>query len=72
MRKTRHMRLIEYRYRQPLEKLLAPLVTELGLTVASERLEISRAGLNYWMLRFGIRMVRVAVGPGDVLEIKRN
>jgi len=54
---------------KPLEEVLPTLVTELGLTGAAKKLGLGKATLNYWLLKFGISVRRVALRPGDSLEI---
>jgi hypothetical protein len=34
-------------------------------------LKLSKATLNYWMLKLGIEVRRVALAPGEEIEIKR-
>ena len=55
----------------PLETALPPLITEFGQTEVAERLEISNASMGYWLLRLGISVHRVALGPGDSLLLRR-
>ena len=52
--------------------MLPSLVTELGLTGAANKLGLGKATLNYWLLKFGISVRRVALRPGDSLEISSN
>ena len=70
-RKTRKMLAVEERFRQPLEKILPEMVTEQGLTATADYLGVSKATLGYWLLKLGINVQRVALAPGDSLEIKR-
>jgi hypothetical protein len=70
-RKTRLMQSVEDRYRQPLEKLLPEMINEHGLTATAQQLEVSKATLGYWLLKLGINVRRVALAPGESLEVKR-
>ena len=47
------------------------MVTELGLSATADELEVSKATLSYWLLKLGINDRRVALAPGETLEIKR-
>ena len=71
-RKTKKMAEVEERFQQPLEKMLPPLVTENGLSATAEELGVSKATLGYWLLKLGINVRRVALAPGEYLEVKRN
>ena len=70
-RKTKKMAAVEERFDQPLEKMLPPLVTENGLSATADELGVSKATLGYWLLKLGIDVQRVALAPGDSLEVKR-
>lgn len=70
-RKTRLMQQVEDRYRQPLERLLPEMINERGLTATAQSLEVSKATLGYWLLKLGINVKRVALAPGESLEVKR-
>ena len=70
-RKTRLMQSVEDRYRQPLERLLPEMINEHGLTSTAQQLEVSKATLGYWLLKLGINVRRVALAPGESLEVKR-
>ncbi|MSQ33410.1 MAG: hypothetical protein EXR60_03175 [Dehalococcoidia bacterium] len=72
MRKTRLMRQVEDRYQRPLEKLLPEMYNEKGLPAMADELGISRGTLWYWLLKFGIHLRRVAIAPGETLEVKRT
>ncbi|MCE2468914.1 MAG: hypothetical protein J4F32_00030 [Dehalococcoidia bacterium] len=71
-RKTRLMQNVEDRYRQPLERLLPEMINEHGLTATALTLEVSKATLGYWLLKLGINVRRVALAPGESLEVKRT
>ncbi|MCH2309910.1 MAG: hypothetical protein MK345_02460 [SAR202 cluster bacterium] len=70
-RKTRKMLAVEERFRQPLEKMLPEMVTEQGLTATADYLGVSKATLGYWLLKFRIDVRRVALAPGDTMQVYR-
>ena len=69
-RKTKKMQSVEQRFKQPLEKMLPPLVTEIGLSATADRLGVSKATLGYWLLKLRIDVQRVALAPGESVEIR--
>ncbi|MBI4336417.1 MAG: hypothetical protein HY683_01110 [Chloroflexi bacterium] len=70
-RKTKLMLRVEEKHGRPLEKLLPELVNERGLSATAEELKVSKATLGYWLLKLGINVRRVALAPGETLEVKR-
>lgn len=70
-RKTKKMIAVEERFHQPLEKILPEMVTEQGLSATADELMVSKATLGYWLLKLGINVRRVALAPGETIEIKR-
>ena len=70
-RKTKKMLKVEGRFHRPLEKILPEMVTEHGLSASAEQLGVSKATLGYWLLKLGIDVRRVALAPGETLEVKR-
>ncbi len=70
-RKTKLMQRVEDRYQRPLERLLPELVNEKGLSSTALELGVSKATLGYWLLKLGINVRRVALAPGETLEVKR-
>ncbi len=71
-RKTKKMLLVEEKFRQPLERILPEMVTDRGLSSTAEELGVSKATLGYWLLKLGIDVRRVALAPGESLEVKRT
>jgi len=69
LKKSKKMLQVEGNIGKPLEDALPSLVTELWLTGAANKLGLGKATLNYWLLKFGISVRRVALKPGDSLEI---
>ena len=70
-RKTKLMQRVENEHQRPLEKLLPEMVNEKGLSETAEELDVSKATLGYWLLKLGISVRRVALAPGETLEVKR-
>ena len=70
-RKTRLMQRVENEHQRPLERLLPEKVNEIGLSATAEELGVSKATLGYWLLKLGINVRRVALAPGETLEVKR-
>lgn len=70
-RKTKKMLTVEKRFEQPLEKMLPELVTEQGLSATAEQFGVSKATVGYWLLKLGINVRRVALAPGETIEVKR-
>jgi len=65
------MQRVEKEFQRPLERLLPEKVNEIGLSSTAEELGVSKATLGYWLLKLGINVQRVALAPGETLEIKR-
>ena len=70
-RKTKLMQRVEKEFSRPLENLLPEKVNEVGLSATAEELGDSKATLGYWLLKLGINVRRVALAPGETLEVKR-
>ncbi len=70
-RKTRLMVQVEEQFHQPLERLLPEMINQHGLSATAAELEVSKATLSYWLLKLGINVRRVALAPGETLEVKR-
>jgi len=71
IRKSKKMIEVENKFKQPLEDMLPQMVTEYGLTASADQLGVSKATLGYWLLKLGINVRRVALAPGDSIEVKR-
>ena len=69
--KTKKMVQAERKLRRPLERALPEMINEAGLTGAAKRLGVSKATLSYWLLKLGIQIRRVALAPGEEIEIRR-
>jgi hypothetical protein len=65
------MQRVEREHQRPLERLLPEKVNEIGLSATAEELGVSKATLGYWLLKLGINVRRVALAPGETLEVKR-
>ena len=70
-RKTKLMQRVEKEFSRPLERLLPEKVNEVGLSATAEELGVSKATLGYWLLKLGINVRRVALAPGETIEVKR-
>ena len=70
-RKTKLMQRVEDQFQRSLERLLPEMVNEKGLSVTAQELGVSKATLGYWLLKLGINVRRVALAPGETLEVKR-
>jgi hypothetical protein len=71
-KKTKLMAKVERAHNnQPLERLLPEMLNEQGLTATAAALGVSKATLGYWLLKLGIDVRRVALAPGESLEVKR-
>ena len=70
-RKTKKMIAVEERFKQPLEEMLPPMVTENGLSATADELGVGKATLGYWLLKLGINVQRVALAPGEFIEVRR-
>ncbi len=70
-RKTKLMQRVENDYQRTLERLLPEMVNEKGLSATADELGVSKATLGYWLLKLGISVRRVALAPGETLEVKR-
>ena len=71
VRRTKMMLKVEAKFRQPLEELLPEMVTDMGLSATADELGVSKATLGYWLLKLGINVRRIALGPGDTVDVKR-
>ena len=72
LRKTKLMVSVEQRYNKPLEKLLPELYNEKGLPAMASELGVSKGTLWYWLLKFGINVRRVALAPGEELQVQQS
>lgn len=70
-RKTKLMLRVENEHQRELERLLPEMVNERGLSATADHLGVSKATLGYWLLKLGINVRRVALAPGETLEVKR-
>ena len=69
IKKSKKMTQVEKKYRRPLERLLPELINDNGLTSTAKELGIGKALLGYWLLKLQIRVVRIALGPNQKIEI---
>ena len=71
-RKTKKMTAVEERFHQTLERMLPEMVTDQGLSATADELGVSKATLGYWLLKLGINVKRIALAPGESLDVRRN
>ena len=71
-RKSKLMRSVEERYNRPLEALLPEMYNQMGLPAMSDEMGINKGTLWYWLLKFGVNVRRVALAPGEVLEVRKS
>lgn len=69
-KKTKLMQRVEHEQQQPLERLLPEMINEQGLAHTADALGISKATLGYWLLKLGINVRRVALMPGQEIEVR--
>ena len=70
-KKTSKMLSVEKKFKRDLERIIPELVNERGLTGAAKELGLGKATNTYWMLKLGIQFRKVALAPGETIEIKR-
>ena len=70
-KKTKKMVAVEEKFGNDLEIMLPPVVTENGLSATADSLGVSKATLGYWLLKLGINVQRVALAPGETIEVKK-
>ena len=65
---------VEERYHRPLPKLLRQMYNEKGKRlpqIARER-GASTSKVYYWLLRYGLRIEKMALGQGETAEIVKK
>ena len=72
IRVTKLMRQVEAKFQRPLMILIPELAEVYDLTECAEEMGISKATLGYWMLKLGIEVRRIAVCPGETLEVVKE
>ena len=72
MKKSKKMLAVEEQFHQPLEKLLPEMVTDMGLSETAEQLGVATSTVSYWLLKFGIQTRRIALAPGERVEVTRD
>ena len=68
--KTKLMKHVEAEQKRQLKELLRDF-NRIGLTATAEELGVSNATLGAWLQKLGITKRRVALAPGETLEVKR-
>jgi G:T-mismatch repair DNA endonuclease (very short patch repair protein) len=72
LRRSKLMRRVESEYGRSLEDLLPEMINEIGFSETAEQILVNKATLGYWLLKLGINVRRVALRPGESLEIRRT
>ena len=67
--KTAMMKLTEEKLGRPLEEVLPEMMQNRKLSDVAAELHISKATLSYWLLKLGIELQRVPVGPGQRVQV---
>lgn len=70
--KTKKMLVVEETQQRPLESLLPEMINERGLSATAAALSVSKGTLGYWLLKLRIEVRRVALAPGETLEVKKS
>ena len=70
-KRTSLMRRVEREQGADLVQLLPPLINELGMSAAADKLQVSKATLNYWCLRLGLQIQRVVVARGESVSVTK-
>jgi len=68
-RETKLMKEVAEKFKRPLVDLLADEINKNGLSRTAELLEISKATLGYWCLKLSIKVLRIALKPGQQFQI---
>ena len=69
---TRLMRAVEAEHQDDLETILVRMLTKHGITGTANLLGVSKTTVCYWMDKYNIRIVRVAIAPGEQAVVHRN
>lgn len=67
--KTKLMLSVESQFGRTLESLLPELINKHGMMQTANVIGVSKATLGYWLLKLKINVRRVALRPGEGLEI---
>ena len=71
-RRTKLMKDVQRRFDgRELIDVIVEGMNEKGLSQTAEDLGVSKATLGYWMLKMNIQVKRVALRPGETLQIVR-
>lgn len=72
MQKTKLILRAEQQIGQPIETALPRLINSQGITDTAAQLGVSKATINYWMLKLNIQVQRIALMPDDTIIVKRS
>ena len=72
VRLTKLMKQVQRRFDgRELVDVIVSSINEKGLAQTADELGISKASLGYWNLKLGIQVKRVALAPGETLQVTR-
>ena len=71
-RKTRLMKRIEEDRGEPLETLIPRMLNQGTAVEAAAELGVANATLSYWLLKLGISWDRVALSPGESIQVSQT
>ncbi|MAH50205.1 hypothetical protein CMI37_30575 [Candidatus Pacearchaeota archaeon] len=71
MRKTSMMKRVEEAFDEKLETLLPRLINSDGMSETADQIGTSKSSLGYWCLKLGIEVRRVALAPGETVQIRK-
>lgn len=72
LRKTKLMLKVEEERGSPLEQCLPEMVNDIGFSRTAEAVGISKATLGYWLLKMGVVIRRIALRPGETIEVRKR
>ena len=64
------MKRVETEHGEILETLIPRLINDYGMSATADQINVSKSTINYWCLKLGIEVRRVAMAPGRRLEIR--
>ena len=70
--KTKLMFRFDQEISQPIETPLPRLINRQGIADTAAQLGVSKATINYWMLKLSIPVQRTALMPDETIIVKRS
>tara|TARA_Y100000310_G_scaffold161557_2_gene161432 strand:- start:2781 stop:2993 length:213 start_codon:yes stop_codon:yes gene_type:complete len=65
------MKRVEEAFDEKLETLLPRLINSDGMSETADQIGTSKSSLGYWCLKLGIEVRRVALAPGETVQIRK-